>query len=35
MRPDWPIVEIPDANHSQCLTRPEFRQAVKAALAHR
>ena len=31
-RPDWPIVEIPDANHSQVLQRPEFKNAIKNAL---
>ena len=31
-RPDWPIVEIPNANHSQCVTRPEFKRAVADAL---
>ncbi len=32
-RPDWPIVEIPNANHSQVLSRPEFQRAVVSALS--
>jgi pimeloyl-ACP methyl ester carboxylesterase len=31
-RPDWPIVDVPNANHSQCLLRPEFKQAITEAL---
>lgn len=31
-RPDWPIVEVRDANHSQVPQRPEFKAAIKAAL---
>lgn len=32
VRPDWPVVEIPDANHSQVPQRPEFKNAIKSAL---
>ena len=32
VRPDWPIVEIPDANHSQVPQRLEFKRAVADAL---
>lgn len=32
VRPDWPVVEIPDANHSQVPQRLEFKRAVADAL---
>jgi len=32
VRPDWPIIEVPDANHSQVLQRQEFKTAIKNAL---
>ncbi len=28
VRPDWPIILVPNANHSQALLRPEFKQAI-------
>jgi pimeloyl-ACP methyl ester carboxylesterase len=34
VRPDWPVVEIPDANHSQVPMRLEFKRAVADALSH-
>lgn len=35
VRPDWPIVEIPDANHSQTPQRLEFKRAIADALKRR
>lgn len=32
IRPDIPVVLIPNANHITCVFRPEFRQAIKQAL---
>jgi pimeloyl-ACP methyl ester carboxylesterase len=32
-RPDWPVVEIPNANHTDAVFRPEFKRAIADALA--
>jgi hypothetical protein len=32
VRPDWPVVEIPDAKHSQVPQRLEFKRAAADAL---
>jgi pimeloyl-ACP methyl ester carboxylesterase len=31
-RPDWPVIVVPAANHSQVPQRPEFKAAIQAAL---
>ncbi len=31
-RPEWPIVVVPNATHTSCVVRPEFKQAIEAAL---
>lgn len=28
VRPDWPVVEIPDAGHLSCLAQPQFQEAL-------
>lgn len=30
VRTDWPVVEIPDAGHFNCLVKPEFKQELAA-----
>ncbi len=32
IRPDWPLVVIPDAGHITCVAKPQFRDAVAAWL---
>ncbi len=32
VRPDIPVVEVPGANHINCIFRPQFRKAIKAFL---
>jgi pimeloyl-ACP methyl ester carboxylesterase len=32
VRPDWPIVEIPDAGHINRILRPEFREAIREGI---
>jgi pimeloyl-ACP methyl ester carboxylesterase len=29
VRPDWPIVEIPDAGHITCIMKPQFKAEIK------
>jgi len=33
VRPDWPVHLIPDAGHLNCVTKPEFKEQLAAALA--
>lgn len=33
IRPDWPVTTVPDAGHLACVIKPEFREAVVAAIA--
>ena len=36
VRTDWPIVEIKDAGHLNCVVKPEFKEAIAAwLLKHR
>jgi pimeloyl-ACP methyl ester carboxylesterase len=28
VRPDWPVIEIPDANHLTCILKPQFREEI-------
>jgi pimeloyl-ACP methyl ester carboxylesterase len=32
VRPDWPVIEIRDANHLSCILRRQFREAIAAWL---
>ena len=29
VRPDWPVVEIPDAGHIICIMKPQFKAEIK------
>ena len=33
VRKDWPVVEIKDANHINCIFRPQFREEIHRWLA--
>jgi hypothetical protein len=28
VRPDWPIVQIPDADHITCILKPQFQEEI-------
>ncbi len=32
VRPDWPVVDIKDADHISCILKPEFKEAIAAWL---
>jgi pimeloyl-ACP methyl ester carboxylesterase len=33
VRPDWPVVEIKDANHITCILKPQFKEEIQKWLA--